>query len=76
MNENKRKDWPKGPSAITENSEKNDKDSETVLLAFDEKDILERYLDDNDDPSAFFKGATISFFLCLLFWVALIILLK
>lgn len=76
MNENNGKDWPKDPSAVTENFEKNDKDSETVLLAFDEKDILERYLDDNDDPSAFFKGATISFFLCLLFWVALIILLK
>ena len=76
MNENKGKDRPKGPSAITENFEKNIKDSEVVLLAFDEKDILERYLDENDEPSYFFKGATISFFLCLFFWIALIILSK
>ena len=75
MNKNIGKDWPKGPNAITENFEKDDKDSAEVLLALDEKDILERYIDDNDESINFFKGAAISLFLCLVFWTILIILL-
>lgn len=75
MNKNKKKDWPKDPNFITKNFVKNDKDSEEDLMPSEQKDILERYLENSDEPSSFFKGAVLSFFLCLSFWTVLIILI-
>ena len=72
MNRNKEKDWQKDPNCITANFERNDEGSEENLIPWVEKDILERCLDNCDEPSYFFKGAVLSFFVCITFWAILI----
>ena len=74
MNKKREKNWPNEPNFITESLAKNDKGSEEDFIALDEKDILERYLDSSDEPSPFFKGAALSFILCLSFWVIVIVI--
>ena len=75
MNRNKKKYWQKDPNCITANFEENDENSEEDLIPLVEKDILERYLDGCDEPSYFFKGAVLSFFVCITFWAILIFLI-
>ena len=69
------KDWPKNPSLITKNYVKDDKGSEEDLIPSEMKDILEKYLDNSDEPSYFFKGVVIGLFFCLTFWTIVIILM-
>ena len=75
MNRNKEKYWQKDPTCLTANFEENDEGSGEDLIPLLEKDILERYLDDYEEPSYFFKGAVLSFFVCITFWTILIFLI-
>jgi hypothetical protein len=75
MNRNQERDWQKGPNCIKKKFEENHEGLEEDLIPCAEKDILERYLDNSDEPSPFFKGATISFFVCITFWAILIFLI-
>ena len=69
------RDWQKDPNYITANFEENDEGSEKDLIPCAEKDMLERYLDNSDEPSYFFQGAVLSFFVCITFWAILIFLI-
>jgi len=75
MNRNKEKAWQKEPSCIKENFEENYEGLEKDLIPCAEKDMLERYLDNSDEPSYFFQGAVLSFFVCITFWAILIFLI-
>jgi hypothetical protein len=75
MNRNKEREWQKDPSCITANFEENVACPEEEFIPFVDKDILERYLENQDEPSDFFKGAILSFFVCVAFWTILIFLI-
>ncbi|MGD8982045.1 MAG: hypothetical protein PVF42_10685 [Desulfobacterales bacterium] len=75
MNRNIIRDWQKDPNCIKENFEENHEGLEENLIPCAEKDVLERYLDNSDEPSYFFKGAVYSFFVCITFWAILIFLI-
>lgn len=75
MNKNTIEDWQKDPNCIKENFEEDYEGLEEDLIPCVEKDILEMYLDNSDEHSNFFKGALISFFFCLTFWIILIFLI-
>ena len=72
---NKVRDWQKDPIFLTENFEENDEGSEEDLKPLVEKEIVERCLDNCDEPSYFFKGAVLSLFFCIPFWVILFFLI-
>jgi hypothetical protein len=72
---NKVRDWQKDPIFLTENFEENDEGSEEDLKPLVEKEIVERCLDNCDEPSYFFKGAVLSLFFCIPFWVILFLLI-
>jgi hypothetical protein len=69
------KDWQKDPDHVTENLEENDEGSEEGLKPLVEKEMVERCLYNCDEPSYFFKGAVISSFLCIPFWIILYFLI-
>ena len=74
MNKSREKDWQKDLSCIKENFEDNHEGLNEDLIPCAEKDVLERYFDDSDEPSNFFKGAVLSFFICITFWIIVIII--
>ncbi|HSQ86990.1 MAG TPA: hypothetical protein VLM43_19965 [Desulfobacterales bacterium] len=74
MNKNRERDWQEDLSCIQENFEENHEGLKEILVPCAEKDVLERYLDNSDEPSYFFKGAVLSFFICIAFWTIVIII--
>lgn len=73
MNKNIEKDWQKGLGCIQENFEENHEGLKEILVPCVEKDVLERYFDNSDEPGNFFKGAVVSFFICIAFWTIIIL---
>ena len=75
MVENIVRDWQKDPTCLTANFEENDEGSEEDLIPLVGKEIVEKCLDNCDEPSYFFKGAVISLFCCIPFWTILYFLI-
>ena len=59
------------PNDLAENRSESRYISEENLISLVEKEALERYLDNNVEPYYLFKGAVVSLFFCLPFWLIL-----
>ena len=59
------------PNNLAENRSESKYISEEDLLPLVEKETLERYLDNTVEPYYLFKGAVVSLFFCLPFWMIL-----
>ena len=57
------------PNNLAENRSESKYISEEDLIPLVEKEALERYLDNTVEPYYLFKGAVVSLFLCLPFWI-------
>ena len=59
------------PNNLAENRSESKYISEEDLIPLVEKEALERYLDNTVEPYYLFKGAVVSLFFCLPFWMIL-----
>ena len=63
------------PNNLAENRSESRYISEEDLIPLVGKEIVEKCLDNCDEPSYFFKGAVLSLFLCIPFWTILYFLI-